>query len=158
MKRLILLLLLMANGAGAREQAAAIPKAPLPEAAKLVFEPASLTLEDGRDERRVIVWGVTKDGDKFDLSSEAKLTADSQAIEITPDGYVHATAVGDATVKVKAAGAEGALPVKVTDAAVKPVRFVRDVIPMMSRVGCNAGTCHGSAKGKNGFKLSLRGY
>ena len=29
---------------------------------------------------------------------------------------------------------------------------------MLSRAGCNAGTCHGAAKGKNGFKLSLRGY
>ena len=29
---------------------------------------------------------------------------------------------------------------------------------MLSRLGCNAGTCHGSAQGKNGFKLSLRGY
>ena len=28
----------------------------------------------------------------------------------------------------------------------------------MSRLGCNAGTCHGAQKGKNGFKLSLRGY
>ena len=30
--------------------------------------------------------------------------------------------------------------------------------PVLSRAGCNAGTCHGAAKGKNGFKLSLRGY
>ena len=36
--------------------------------------------------------------------------------------------------------------------------FIRDVNPVLSRVGCNAGTCHGAAKGKNGFKLSLRGY
>src|SRR5258705_9849561 len=36
--------------------------------------------------------------------------------------------------------------------------FVRDVEPIMAKVGCNAGTCHGSAKGKEGFKLSLRGY
>ena len=36
--------------------------------------------------------------------------------------------------------------------------FVHDVAPVLSRLGCNAGTCHGSAKGKNGFKLSLRGY
>ena len=28
----------------------------------------------------------------------------------------------------------------------------------MSKLGCNAGTCHGSLNGKNGFKLSLRGY
>ena len=38
------------------------------------------------------------------------------------------------------------------------VSFVRDVMPVLSKVGCNAGTCHGAAKGKNGFKLSLRGY
>src|SRR5262249_40403106 len=38
------------------------------------------------------------------------------------------------------------------------VNFVRDVMPTMSKLGCNAGTCHGSQKGKNGFKLSLRGY
>ena len=38
------------------------------------------------------------------------------------------------------------------------MRFVRDIMPVMSKAGCNAGTCHGSAKGKNGFKLSLRGY
>ena len=30
--------------------------------------------------------------------------------------------------------------------------------PVLSRLGCNAGTCHGSEDGKNGFKLSLRGY
>src|SRR5205807_6600523 len=33
-----------------------------------------------------------------------------------------------------------------------------DVNPILARLGCNSGTCHGSAKGKNGFKLSLRGY
>lgn len=38
------------------------------------------------------------------------------------------------------------------------VDFVQDVNPVLSRLGCNQGTCHGSAKGKNGFKLSLRGY
>src|SRR5206468_4151371 len=36
--------------------------------------------------------------------------------------------------------------------------FVRDVNPALGKIGCNAGTCHGSKNGKNGFKLSLRGY
>ena len=36
--------------------------------------------------------------------------------------------------------------------------FIRDVNPILSRVGCNNGTCHGSKDGKGGFKLSLRGY
>ena len=38
------------------------------------------------------------------------------------------------------------------------VDFAHDVAPVLSRLGCNQGTCHGSAQGKNGFKLSLRGY
>ena len=39
-----------------------------------------------------------------------------------------------------------------------PVSFVRDVMPILNKAGCTQGTCHGAAKGKNGFKLSLRGY
>ena len=38
------------------------------------------------------------------------------------------------------------------------VTFLRDVAPILNKVGCTAGPCHGAAKGKNGFKLSLRGY
>src|ERR1043165_2902753 len=43
-------------------------------------------------------------------------------------------------------------------AAEEGVTFLRDVAPILNKTGCTAGTCHGAAKGKNGFKLSLRGY
>src|SRR5689334_18824974 len=43
-------------------------------------------------------------------------------------------------------------------AAELPVTFLRDVAPIINKTGCTAGPCHGAAKGKNGFKLSLRGY
>jgi len=36
--------------------------------------------------------------------------------------------------------------------------FVNDVVPVLTRLGCNAGGCHGKLAGQNGFKLSLRGY
>ncbi len=42
--------------------------------------------------------------------------------------------------------------------AERPTNFIRDVMPVLNRSGCTSGACHGSAKGKNGFKLSLRGY
>jgi hypothetical protein len=38
-----------------------------------------------------------------------------------------------------------------------PVRFSRHVVPVLSRLGCAAGACHGAVQGKNGFKLSLFG-
>ena len=39
----------------------------------------------------------------------------------------------------------------------RTVSFRNDVIAVLSKAGCNAGTCHGNKNGKGGFKLSLRG-
>lgn len=36
--------------------------------------------------------------------------------------------------------------------------FERDVEPILTRAGCNAGACHGKARGQNGFALSLLGF
>ncbi len=53
-----------------------------------------------------------------------------------------------------------ALPgsVSATAATEGRVTFLRDVMPFLNNAGCTSGPCHGAAKGKNGFKLSLRGY
>src|SRR5437870_4830613 len=39
----------------------------------------------------------------------------------------------------------------------RTVSFRNDVMAVLSKAGCNAGTCHGNKNGKGGFKLSLRG-
>ena len=36
--------------------------------------------------------------------------------------------------------------------------FVNEVVPLLTRLGCNQGACHGKGTGQNGFRLSLRGY
>src|SRR5262249_29462178 len=36
-------------------------------------------------------------------------------------------------------------------------RFSRHIVPLFSRLGCNAGSCHGAVKGQNGFRLTLFG-
>ncbi len=36
-----------------------------------------------------------------------------------------------------------------------PVDFVNDVMPLLSRLGCNGSACHGKAEGQNGLKLSV---
>lgn len=43
-------------------------------------------------------------------------------------------------------------------AKVENVDFERHVMGLMSKVGCNLGSCHGSFQGKNGFRVSLFGY
>jgi Protein of unknown function (DUF1553)/Protein of unknown function (DUF1549) len=40
----------------------------------------------------------------------------------------------------------------------RPASFVHDVLPVLTKQGCNAAACHGSPSGKGGFRMSLRGY
>src|SRR5437588_2181568 len=130
----------------------------LPAIESIALEPASLVLADGRDGRQVLVWGLTKEGQKFDLTDEAVLKAETPHISIVDGRYVYPAQVGEGAVTITANGKQAKLAVKVQKVERPPVRFGKEVMPVLASVGCNAGTCHGSAKGRNGFKLSLRGY
>ena len=135
----------------------AIARADEPVASLDVF-PGGLALDGPRDARRVLVTGTLADGSKVDLSASAKYEA-PEGVAFDPAGFAHGSKDGSYTAQVAAGGRTFDLPVTVANASSpKPVSFVRDVAPALSRLGCNAGTCHGSAKGKKGFKLSLRGY
>ncbi|HLJ56101.1 MAG TPA: DUF1549 and DUF1553 domain-containing protein, partial [Chthonomonadaceae bacterium] len=79
-------------------------------------------------------------------------------VRVGRDGFVEPIRAGKTVLTVTAGGQRTVVPVEVKSVAQPPISFVRDVMPILSKAGCNAGTCHGSAKGKNGFKLSLRGY
>jgi hypothetical protein len=166
-RRLTILTVLVAASATVLSLRAAAPPTgksvtpaapPLPAVSALKVLPASLALKDGRDERRVLVLGVTADGKTVDLTADAKFKPASLNVEVDAQGYFKPKARGSAEVAISAAGKEVKLPVTIDDAAVPEVHFVRDIQPLLAKAGCNAGTCHGSAKGKNGFKLSLRGY
>ena len=136
---------------------AATPAAPAQFASLEVF-PSHLELGSLRDSRRVLVTAVGPNGLRKDVTHEARVTSQSAKIAVDDEGYVVPKAKGEAELLISAAGLETKIPVHVADAAPQPVDFVREVIPVLSKVGCNAGTCHGSQAGRAGFKLSLRGY
>ncbi|HLX64853.1 MAG TPA: DUF1549 and DUF1553 domain-containing protein [Planctomycetota bacterium] len=149
----------IANAAEGMSKEKAPPAPPIPPVVSIELQPPSLTLLNSRDERRVLVLGKTDDGNIVDLTDAATINKGGAEIaDVAGDGYIQAKAKGDATFTVSAGGKETKLYVSVLGAETPPVRFVRDVMPVISRAGCNAGTCHGAAKGRNGFKLSLRGY
>lgn len=125
---------------------------------RLQLLPASLTFADRRDVRRSLVLGILKNGEQVDLTNGAKLLPVGGLVQPDAEGYLSPVKVGKGVVRVAASGLTASLPVEVKSVSAAPVSFVRDIAPMMSKVGCNSGTCHGAAKGKNGFKLSLRGY
>ena len=137
---------------------AAAPAPPLPAIRSLKLEPASLTLKHGRDEQRVLVLGTIDGGGFVDLTDQAKFESEAGVVSVTANGYFRPAKPGTTEMVVRAAGQTARLNITVESAELSPVRFAVDVQPILSKAGCNQGTCHGSAKGKNGFKLSLRGY
>ncbi len=120
--------------------------------------PAELTLGSIRDARRVLVTGITTDGQRIDLTGKASLTTAAPNFSVGTDGYLTPVSGGEGKLLVEAGGLKTEIPVRVTATDPMPIDFIRDVNPLLSKIGCNQGTCHGSANGKNGFKLSLRGY
>ena len=125
---------------------------------ELKVHPEALTLEHARDGRRVLVSGKTKDGTWVDVTPWAVLKPADATVKVHEDGYIFPESVGATNIVVTVKGMRTELPVTVNSVEARPVSFVQDVMPLLSHAGCNNGTCHGAAKGKNGFKLSLRGY
>jgi hypothetical protein len=128
-----------------------------PKIVKLIVQPNSVVHENASDLRRVVVLGETESGTTVDLTAVAKFDAESNIVRVSGAAF-EPVAEGMTKVSVEAGGARTNLPVLVKGMHVPPVSFVRDVEPILARLGCNAGTCHGAQKGKNGFRLSLRGY
>jgi len=154
---LVLLACLISAGLASAAETAP-KKPPLPKIVSISVQPASLTFLDRRDARSVIVTGRAASGVLVDLSPIAKLQPESGIVRVDAEGFLEPVKAGKTSLIVSAAGQRAVVPVTVKSAADPPISFVREVMPIFSKVGCNAGTCHGSAKGKNGFKLSLRGY
>ena len=97
-------------------------------------------------------------GDVVDVTRLAKLKI-SGAATVSLRGIVTPIKDGAATLTVELGGKSASLPVKISgNNSGHKANYIRDVTPVLSKVGCNAGTCHGAKDGKNGFKLSLRGY
>jgi hypothetical protein len=135
--------------------------APGPASEKIValhLMPKSLVLKDARDVQHFLVLAETESHQRIDVTASATFKAASNIISVSKEGAVKPLKEGKTEIIVNVNGRSIKLPVTVTSAAIKEVGFVRDVEPILARVGCNAGTCHGAAKGKEGFKLSLRGY
>jgi hypothetical protein len=141
---------------------AKIPAEALPPGAKLVAisaEPASIELNDRFGYRQLTLTGKLESGEQVDVTRLAQLASPVEIVDVTPARLVRPKADGSATLTFKLSDQQVDVPVSVHDyAAEPPVSFIRGVQPLMTKLGCNQGLCHGTAKGKNGFKLSLRGY
>nr|MCS5564206.1 hypothetical protein [Oleiphilaceae bacterium] len=127
---------------------------------RIELTPAEVVLEGSGASRQLLVTGITRSGEEVDLTHQASYQLAGSEIAIVDDqGVIQSRADGEGRLRVRAGGKDLVATVRVADSTVRrPLNFNNDVIPIMSRFGCNASGCHGKAEGQNGFKLSVFGF
>ncbi|HEV3496227.1 MAG TPA: DUF1549 domain-containing protein, partial [Actinomycetes bacterium] len=126
--------------------------------AALEVRPATVTLDGPRATQQLVVTGKYADGTVRDLTAFATFAPAADLIDAT-GGFVRGRRNGNTQLTVRAGGqaAQVAVTVGKFDDPQR-VSFRHEVIAGLNVGGCNAGACHGTPSGKNGFRLSLRGF
>jgi hypothetical protein len=125
----------------------------------LEVRPAAVTLVSPRGGQQMTVTGKYADGTVRDLTAFAAFMSEAADLLDTTGGYVRGKKNGNTQLVVAVGGQTAKVPVTVTKLdQPRPVSFRQEVIGALNVGGCNAGACHGTPSGKNGFRLSLRGF
>ena len=105
-------------------------------------------------------WQLLVANGEQDVTRDARYESSDPAVaRVDAVGYVTPSGDGSARIRVQHGDDALEVPVRVSGFRVdRPVDFGREIVPLLSRMGCNAGGCHGKASGQNGFKLSLFGF
>ncbi len=125
----------------------------------LQVQPEALTLLGPRAMQQLVITGRYADGSVRDLTAVSELSCDGGVAAVAPGGFVRPVKNGTGTLVIKAGSQTQRVPVTVKDLEKpQPVSFRHELIAALNVGGCNAGACHGTPSGKNGFRLSLRGF
>jgi hypothetical protein len=130
-----------------------------PAPSDLRVYPTNVNLTTKGDRQSVVVQAIYADGLTRDVTGDADFMLVNKSLAKVEKGIVTPLADGKTDLQVKYGGKQITLSVAVAQAKVeRPVSFNLDVMPVFMKAGCNAGSCHGSSRGKDGFRLSLFGY
>ncbi len=121
--------------------------------------PKAVTLETKNDFHKVIAIAHFDDAATRDITHQAKLTLADPSLASIRDTTLTPLKDGSTELIIDYRGQQCKVPVTVKQADVnREVSFQLDVMPVLTSAGCNAGSCHGAASGKDGFQLSLYGF
>ena len=121
--------------------------------------PADVNLKTRSDRQSIVVQALYADGVTRDVTAQASFTLANKALVKFDHFILSPVADGQTELKVKFQGKTRLVPVKVEAAKTEePISFIKDVMPVFTKAGCNSGGCHGTSRGKDGFRLSLFGY
>ncbi len=127
---------------------------------KLRSIPEKVELKGLLSNTQLIILGKNEQGIEQEINSLVAFRSDdSSKLEVDRNGRVIAKKDGSGKLIVEYEGTRLEIPYLVQDQT-KPrkISFRDEVIPSLNVAGCNMGACHGTPSGKNGFRLSLRGY
>ncbi|KAA0143023.1 DUF1553 domain-containing protein [Gimesia chilikensis] len=120
-----------------------------------------IELSDPDARQQLIITHKDQSGSISDVTRSVKYQVEPQGIVVvSPTGYVSPLSNGSATITASLDSKRSLkIPVRVSSFEQRrPVSFYNDVIPQLTRGGCNSGACHGTPSGKNNFHLSLLGF
>jgi hypothetical protein len=127
-------------------------------AADLRVFPPDISLSGLRSQQQLLVFesgSLTADR----TESAKYVSANPKVATVDTSGVVLPVADGETTISVQVAEQAATVKVRVVGMQDKsPPSFRNEVLPILTRTGCNSGACHGALAGKGGFKLSLRAY
>ncbi len=155
----------LANVPGSRTDRIDAPRSADAKSIRLTIVPDRVELRDADDSAQILATIERSDGTSIDRTDDSVYIVTDPKVARVENGYVVPLSNGSTKLEVvtkdRASGRElrGFTTVVVRDYNVdRPIHFVNDVIPVLTKYGCNAGGCHGKATGQNGFKLSLLGF
>jgi Protein of unknown function (DUF1553)/Protein of unknown function (DUF1549)/Bacterial Ig-like domain (group 2) len=127
---------------------------------ELEFLPRSARLVGPHARQRFVVERIHGGVGIGDVTSSAEFATDNPHVAVVGrDGFVRPVGDGMATITAAVDGHVARAFVSVEEfARDEPWSFRNHVEPVLTKQGCNSGACHGAAAGKNGFRLTLRGY
>lgn len=139
--------------------ARAAPRKAAPRLVEIRIQPSPVLLRGADASRTVLVTGRLADGRLIDLSDRARYSLSDARVARVSAGVVTPLHDGRTTLIASYGKGRAAVPVRVQGASRRRlVSFGNQVLPVLTRAGCNSGACHGKAAGQNGFRLSLLGY
>ncbi|HEV3345210.1 MAG TPA: DUF1549 and DUF1553 domain-containing protein [Pirellulales bacterium] len=127
--------------------------------AKVEVFPPDVELSTNLDRQKFVVVATRADGVTLDVTAQSQASLANPALAKLDGATLYPLADGQTMLQVAFGGQTLQVPVTVKQAtADRPISFQLDVMPVFMRAGCNTGSCHGAARGKDGFRLSLFGF
>lgn len=121
--------------------------------------PKSISLETKSDFHRVVVIAHFADAAMRDVTHQVKLSLADPTIAALKQNLLTPLKDGQTELVIDYRGLQQKIPISVKQAEqARAISFQLDVMPVLTSAGCNAGSCHGAASGKDGFQLSLYGF